>query len=95
MLKTTIFQHTPQRVLHRRADLRRKRSVTDVKAKLSGKDMILTVRGGAGLYIKELISGDSGRTRPSLSEILGKECACRELDVVKIHVGRAGAARLK
>lgn len=38
-----------------------------------------------GLYIKELISGDDGRTNPSVSSILNKNCICKELDVLKIH----------
>ena len=38
-----------------------------------------------GLYIKELISGDDGRTKPSVSSILNKNCICKELDVLKVH----------
>lgn len=38
-------------------------------------------RGGGGLYIKELVSGDRGRTRPSFAEVLGREALCIELDV--------------
>jgi len=50
------------------------------------RTFMIEVRGEAGLYIKELISGDSGRTRPSISELLKNECTCKELDVMKIHV---------
>ncbi|MBS3053558.1 MAG: tRNA pseudouridine(54/55) synthase Pus10 [Candidatus Aenigmarchaeota archaeon] len=82
-----ISQRTPQRVLHRRADLRRKRHVKQIKYKYMDKrTFMIEVRGEAGLYIKELISGDSGRTRPSISELLKNECTCKELDVMKIHV---------
>lgn len=86
LLKTQILQQTPLRVLHRRADIRRKRIVREIKAKIQGKNLILTITGDAGLYIKELVSGDSGRTKPSLAEILEKDCICKELDVVKIHI---------
>jgi tRNA pseudouridine synthase 10 len=44
------------------------------------------VTGEAGLYIKELISGDSGRTKPSLSEILGKSACVSSLDVVQVEM---------
>jgi len=82
----TIRQKTPTRVLHRRADLFRKRRVVSISAKLKDKKHFqLTIRGEAGLYIKELISGDAGRTRPSVSEILDNKCVCKELDVIGIH----------
>lgn len=81
-----IKQKTPQRVRHRRADRRRKRKVKSIKATFkSKKSFLLTVRGEAGLYIKELISGDEGRTEPSVSSMLENACKCKELDVVKIH----------
>jgi tRNA pseudouridine synthase 10 len=82
----TIKQRTPLRVLHRRADRVRQKKVKQLKTKLLGKNIFeLVVRCEAGLYVKELISGDKGRTRPSVSEILGKPCTCTELDVIKIH----------
>lgn len=84
---SSIRQKTPQRVLHRRADKYRERKVKGIKTKLiSGKKFLLTVRGESGLYIKELVTGDNGRTKPSVSELLNNECVCKELDVIKIHV---------
>ena len=38
-----------------------------------------------GLYIKELISGDNGRTRPSLTEILQRPARVSRLDVVQVE----------
>ncbi|MDI6721708.1 MAG: tRNA pseudouridine(54/55) synthase Pus10, partial [Candidatus Aenigmarchaeota archaeon] len=85
-LISEIRQKTPHRVLHRRADLLRKRKIRLLRAKYIDKNtFILTVRSESGLYIKELISGDEGRTSPSVSEILANECRCKELDVVRIH----------
>lgn len=82
-----IRQRTPTRVLHRRSDRMRKKKVKTIKAKfISKKSFEFVVRGEAGLYIKELISSDEGRTKPSVSELLGKECRCKELDVIDIHV---------
>lgn len=81
-----IKQKTPQRVLHRRADRYRKRKVKHAKAKLLGPRKIeITIHGEAGLYVKELISGDNGRTKPSVSDILGCSAICKQLDVIKIH----------
>ncbi|MEM7819631.1 MAG: tRNA pseudouridine(54/55) synthase Pus10 [Candidatus Aenigmatarchaeota archaeon] len=85
-LITQIRQKTPTRVLHRRADKLRKRNVKYIKAKLiNSKKFNLVVRCEAGLYVKELISGDNDRTKPSVSEILGCNCRCKELDVIKIE----------
>lgn len=84
---SAIAQKTPKRVLHRRADLTRKRLVKSVKTRfINSKAFELIVRGESGLYIKELISGDNGRTTPSVSELLGVPCKCAELDVIDIHV---------
>lgn len=86
-LATTIYQKTPQRVLHRRADKARRRAVKSVVTKyISPKKFLLTIRSEGGLYVKELVTGDEGRTRPSVSELLGTNCTCRDLDVIKIHV---------
>jgi len=84
-LKGEIKQQTPERVLHRRADLSRDRKVFSVSWKRkSAKSFDLVVKGSAGLYIKELVSGDNGRTKPSVSEILGVPAKVKELDVIKI-----------
>jgi hypothetical protein len=37
-----------------------------------------------GTYVKEAIHGEGGATRPSLSELLGVGCVCRELDALAI-----------
>jgi tRNA pseudouridine synthase 10 len=81
-----IKQKTPERVLHRRADKFRHRKVVSLKTKyISARKFQLTVTGEAGLYVKELISGDNGRTTPSVSSVLQQNCICEELDVMKIH----------
>ncbi len=85
LIGATIHQRTPQRVLHRRADALRRKQVLDLKWKIKGKKSLeIVVQGSAGLYIKELISGDGGRTKPSISEILGIEAKIKVLDVVRI-----------
>jgi tRNA pseudouridine synthase 10 len=82
----TIEQRTPQRVVHRRADKIRERKVLDIDLVGSGDDgFVIEVTGEAGLYIKELISGDSGRTRPSLTEVLGIPARVTQLDVIQVR----------
>ncbi len=83
----TVDQQTPTRVMHRRADLNRKKRVKVVTAKLAGaKKLELTITGQAGLYAKELVTGDNGRTRPSVAELLGNKATILALDVIKIHI---------
>jgi tRNA pseudouridine synthase 10 len=82
-----IEQRTPMRVLHRRADLVRKRSVHSARlVSLEGQYAVIEVTCSAGLYIKELISGDEGRTKPSFSELLGVQAEVKELDVLDVDV---------
>ena len=87
----TIHQRTPERVAHRRADKIRERIVLDIEyaGEQDGK-FVVEVLGEAGLYIKELISGDGGRTRPSLSEILNRSAHVLSLDVVQVEGAKEG-----
>jgi tRNA pseudouridine synthase 10 len=80
-----IEQRTPSRVRHRRADLVRERKVLRADAtRISPTEAALDLETEGGLYIKELISGDEGRTRPSLSQQLGVEAQVEELDVLDV-----------
>ncbi|MGV9170184.1 MAG: tRNA pseudouridine(54/55) synthase Pus10 [Promethearchaeia archaeon] len=82
----TIKQRTPNRVAHRRGDLVRKKRIYEVRVeKIGEKKLKGFFRVQGGTYVKELISGDEGRTKPSLSEELGVLCACEELNVVAIY----------
>jgi tRNA pseudouridine synthase 10 len=81
-----IAQRTPSRVEHRRAMLVRERRVLEADLEsVSGAQAVIRVRGEAGLYIKELVSGDEGRTTPSLSELVGVPCRVLELDVLDVE----------
>jgi len=85
---TRILQRTPTRVLHRRADKLRIKKVYNCNAeKISDNIAILIITADGGLYIKELINVDNGRTRPSVSEILNKSCQCKLLEVLETCVG--------
>jgi len=48
----------------------------------------MIIRCQGGLYIKELINGDDGRTTPNVSEIGGIPAKCLEIDVISIEEGR-------
>lgn len=81
----TVKQQTPLRVLHRRADLTRERYIYKVKVKkVSLKTAIMEIRCQGGLYVKELVSGDEGRTVPSVSELLGFKAKTLKLDVLNV-----------
>lgn len=83
----SVRQQTPTRVLHRRADKTRIKHVRSIIArKLSPRKYEFIIKGQAGLYIKELIHGDAGRTRPSIAEALGVPAKVKQLDVIRIHV---------
>lgn len=83
-----ISQQTPTRVLHRRADLIRKRYVHAIKLEKFQKAecAVITVNCEGGLYVKELVSGDEGRTKPNLSWLLGVPALVEELDVINVDI---------
>ncbi|MCX8151355.1 MAG: tRNA pseudouridine(54/55) synthase Pus10 [Candidatus Bathyarchaeota archaeon] len=82
---TLIKQQTPLRVVHRRADLVRERYIYKVKVKkVSPKEAEMQVLCQGGLYVKELVSGDEGRTTPSVSELLKNPAKTLKLDVLNI-----------
>lgn len=87
----TIQQRTPERVAHRRADKIRERKVLDIGFVGEQDDrFVVEVLGEAGLYIKELVSGDSGRTIPSLAEILKRKAHVTSLDVTQVDGAMEG-----
>jgi tRNA pseudouridine synthase 10 len=80
-----LQQQTPTRVSHRRANLIRKKQIYSIitrRVKETKLETTLTCQGG--LYVKELISGDGGRTRPSFTEILETPAECVSLDVLDV-----------
>lgn len=85
LTKASIRQQTPLRVLHRRADLIREKYIYEAHLKrLAPNRAEMKIRCQGGLYIKELVSGDEGRTIPSVAAILNVEAKPLELDVLKV-----------
>ncbi len=82
----TIRQRTPHRVDHRRADLIRERTVRTIDGELEDEyTATVEIHGDGGLYIKELVSGDDGRTEPSLAGLLDVGATVSALDVVDVR----------
>jgi tRNA pseudouridine synthase 10 len=81
-----IEQRTPRRVAHRRADRVRARRLISASGEVEGpRRAVLELEGEGGLYVKELVSGDGGRTKPSLSGRLGIGAVVTELDVLEVR----------
>ncbi len=82
-----VKQRTPTRVAHRRADLIRPRFVKSVTVLSFEQGMVeLEIRAQHGTYIRELVSGDMGRTVPSFSSLVGGACKVEVLDVLNLHL---------
>ncbi|MFC6753487.1 tRNA pseudouridine(54/55) synthase Pus10 [Halorubrum tibetense] len=82
----TVEQYTPNRVDHRRASLTRERDVYEADAELvDPRHAIVEIHGAGGLYIKELVSSDEGRTEPSLAGLLGVGATVTALDVLAVE----------
>ena len=83
----TVEQDTPQRVSHRRAAKTRTRTVYEADGDLDGADptcATVEIHGEGGLYVKELVSSDEGRTTPSLAGNLGVGATVTALDVLTV-----------
>jgi tRNA pseudouridine synthase 10 len=52
---------------------------------LDKKRLKLIIMAESGLYIKELITGDEGRTKPNVTDLLNNKVKKINLDVIKIH----------
>ena len=80
-----INQQTPLRVLRRRTDMVRVKHVLDLSYEvIDDVTFSMKIKTEGGLYIKELISGDEGRSQPNVSEILGVKAICEQLDVLEV-----------
>ena len=80
-----IHQQTPLRVLRRRADKVRIKRVLDLSYEIiDDRTFNMRIKTEGGLYIKELISGDEGRSHPNVGEILGVNAICEQLDVIEV-----------
>jgi tRNA pseudouridine synthase 10 len=85
-LERGIAQRTPRRVAHRRADRVRIRRLFEAKGELlDPRHARIELATEGGLYVKELVSGDEGRTEPSLAARLETDAVVQKLDVVEVN----------
>jgi tRNA pseudouridine synthase 10 len=90
--RISVVQQTPARVAHRRADKARDKWVELVGfTRIEGPEVpqgrthwSVRIRTEHGTYVKEVVNGESGATKPSLAELFGVPCRCLELDVLSI-----------
>ncbi|EUT79585.1 hypothetical protein PFAG_05078 [Plasmodium falciparum Santa Lucia] len=69
-----IIQKTPIRVLHRRSLINRERKIFQIKLIYLHKHFsLLYLLAESGLYIKEFVNGDKGRTIPNLKQFFGDD----------------------
>lgn len=82
-----LKQRTPIRVSHRRADKIREKTIyrfNIIDSNYEQNTITLLIEAEGGAYIKEFISGDEGRTIPSITEFLQQSAVCIALDVIKV-----------
>lgn len=81
----SVEQRTPSRVDRRRADKVREREVYEATGEMSDTEATVELHTEGGTYVKELVSGDEGRTEPSLAGELGVGATVEELDVLAVE----------
>jgi len=86
-----VNQQTPLRVLHRRSDRVREKHIYKTRIKrLTPNRVEMRVQCQGGLYVKELITGDEGRTQPNVANLVGAKAETLELDVLSVIMKRGG-----
>lgn len=81
-----INQRTPSRILRRRSDRVRKKLLYFVEAEKKGDRIVeFKIKAQGGLYIKEVINGDGGRTVPNIADVLGTAPINITLSVVEVE----------
>ncbi len=84
-----VRQETPRRVMPRRKDTTRRRLVKELQVleDLRERNLLrIRIRCESGLYVKELVNGDEGRTQPNVKELLSlEEAEVESLDVAWVH----------
>lgn len=91
--RLVVTQQTPTRVAHRRADKARERWIEfrAIRPGPTPDTLLVQLRTEHGTYVKEAIHGEGGATSPNLSQLLGVQCHCKELDVLEILDTEGGA----
>jgi tRNA pseudouridine(54/55) synthase len=84
-----ISQRTPIRTLQRRTDAVRKKFLYQILMKrLNDHFMYVEMKTSAGMYIKEFVHGDLGRTKLELGELIG--VGEGKMDILQLDVLEVG-----
>ena len=84
-LRRIISQRIPTRIIDRKGDRERTKLIHSILLTfVSEIKWHIEIVCQGGTYIKEFISGDQGRTNPSLTAAVGQELRCKDLDLVDI-----------
>ena len=87
MRNIEVKQSTPVRVLHRRAPLVRSKIIHCLHLRILNPCFgLLDLTTSPGTYVKEFVTGDHGRTMPSLGDLMGTACDIVQLDVTEVHM---------
>jgi tRNA pseudouridine synthase 10 len=79
-----VVQYTPSRI-RRRPVRRRVKLIHELRGRALGGGLVeFLVKCQGGLYVKEFVHGDEGRTQPSIAGTLGMEAIPIELDVLDV-----------
>ncbi len=80
-----IIQYTPRRIKRKSPKKKRVRIVYELKTfKINSRLVEFYIKCQGGLYVKEFITGDEGRTSPSISDTLGINAIPLTLDVLDV-----------
>ena len=83
-----IKQRTPNRILGAKPDKTKHKKVKNIKWKrINTKRYQFDITAESGLYLQELITGDGGRTKPSISQLLENRAHMKEFDLIGIKKG--------
>ncbi len=84
----TLEQRTPKRIVERGGVERIYRGDLKIEAihRISEKTFEIIASTSSKIYIEEAITGDEGRTSPSLSSILSTDLKPLEIDVIRIEL---------
>lgn len=81
-----IKQRTPSRVMGRKGDRTKHKKVKSIRWKrINSKRYQFDITAESGLYLNELVTGDEGRTRPSVSHVLGNRARIKEFDLIGLE----------
>ncbi|MFH1237549.1 MAG: tRNA pseudouridine(54/55) synthase Pus10 [Candidatus Aenigmatarchaeota archaeon] len=83
-----IKQRTPSRILGAKPDKTKHKKVKSIKWKrINTKRYQFDITAESGLYLQELVTGDGGRTKPSISQVLENQARMKEFDLIGIKKG--------